>query len=169
MCPAYAFPPGWTPPRATRRFGTWQATWLACSTSPRRPKRTRPFSRAIQSMLTYAIGNRTLCSCCQSSCFSIFLKDGHKMLHLEQNIVLSEFRFAAQEEPTKSNFLRNISGCRQTVPGGYSASCHENYLGVAELTDINPRRWGSIFYSYLMIYFCFKKNWHIHFMATNRS
>ena len=58
------------------------------------------------------------------------------MLHLEQKVVPSEFRFAAQEEPTKSNFLRNISGCRQTLPGGDSDSCHENYLGVAELIDI---------------------------------
>ena len=63
----------------------------------------------------------------------MFLKDGHEMLQLVWKVVRSEFRYTAQEEQTKSNFLRNISGCRQTLLGGDGYSCHENHRGVAAL------------------------------------
>ena len=59
-------------------------------------------------------------------CFSMFLKDGHEMLQLVWKVVRSEFRYTAQEEQTKSNFLRNISGCRQTLPGGVAALINKN-------------------------------------------
>ena len=67
----------------------------------------------------------------------MFLKDGHEMLQLVWKVVRSEFRYTAQEEQTKSNFLRNISGCRQTLPGGDGDSCHENHRGVAALINKN--------------------------------